>query len=102
MRIIHQKGFEEDERIQIKAVIYSNVIMAVRVLLEIMSDNSIEYSNDNTVAYGEYLEKTSSDVDAHEAFRDGKVQEAMNGMWADRSIWSVGSRSETGSFPVMS
>jgi G-protein alpha subunit len=41
MRIIHSGGFPSDERRQTRGVIYSNIVIAFRVLLEIMETQNI-------------------------------------------------------------
>lgn len=48
MRIIHASGFPDDERYQTRAVIYSNLVIAFKVLLEIMRTETIEFANENT------------------------------------------------------
>ncbi|KAK5244387.1 hypothetical protein LTR40_012309, partial [Exophiala xenobiotica] len=83
MRIIHSNGFQDDERVQVRAVIYSNVVVAFRVLYEIMQDEKIEFEDENNEAHADFLESISSEVDAHEAFRDKKVKDAMVALWKD-------------------
>lgn len=48
MRIIHSGGFPDDERRQTRAVIYSNVVIAFKVLLDIMRTESIEFEQEKT------------------------------------------------------
>ena len=48
MRIIHSQGFPEDERHQTRAVIYSNIVVAFKVLLDIMKAEGISYEHDRT------------------------------------------------------
>lgn len=86
MRIIHSSGFQDDERIQVRAVIYSNLIIAFRVLSEIVQDERIAYENEESEAYADLLDNTEADVDAHEAFKDKKVKEAMIGLWRDTGV----------------
>ena len=86
MRIIHANGFQVDERLQIKAVIYSNLITAFRVLLEIMQTEGIGFANRKTRACAELLEETEADIEADLAFTDRKVKEAMSGMWLDAGV----------------
>ncbi|OAP65052.1 hypothetical protein AYL99_01024 [Fonsecaea erecta] len=86
MRIIHSSGFQDDERVQVKAVIFSNVVVAFRVLYEIMQDEGIEFADEHNESYAEYLETINADVDAHEAFRDKKVKEAMVALWKDAGV----------------
>ena len=86
MRIIHSSGFQEDERVQIKAVIYSNVVIAFRVLLEIMQDERLDFADEKLRAYADVIEDAEADVDANQAFRDMRVKDAMMGMWRDPGV----------------
>jgi guanine nucleotide-binding protein subunit alpha, other len=86
MRIIHGMGFQEDERRGFKGVIYSNMVIAFRVLLEIMNDENIDYYDEKTKVHAELLETADPDLDAEEAFRNESVKEAMLGMWQDEGV----------------
>lgn len=86
MRIIHSSGFQIDERRQIKAVIYSNMIIAFRVLLEIMQTEKIDFADAKTKVYADLLEDTEADLDADMAFTEPEVRDAMSSMWADAGI----------------
>ncbi|KIV92396.1 hypothetical protein PV10_03697 [Exophiala mesophila] len=86
MRIIHSSGFQDDERIQVRAVIYSNLIIAFRVLYEIIRDERIAFENEESEAFADLLANTEADVDAHEAFKDQMVKEAMIGLWRDTGV----------------
>lgn len=48
MRIIHSGGFPEDERRQNRAVIYSNLVVAFKVLIEIMQTQKIEFEKESS------------------------------------------------------
>lgn len=48
MRIIHAGGFPMDERRQSRAIIYSNLIIAFKVLLDIVHTENIEYEHERT------------------------------------------------------
>jgi hypothetical protein len=48
MRIIHSRGFPEEERHQTRAVIYSNVVIAFKVLLDIMKAEKIDFEHEKT------------------------------------------------------
>jgi len=86
MRIIHNHGFPEDERQQNKAVIYSNVVIAFRVLLEIMHDEKLDFASLSTKEHAAIIEETEADVDAEDAFTSEEVRLAMLGMWADAGV----------------
>lgn len=86
MRIIHSSGFQEDEKIQTRAVIYSNVIVACKVLLEIIENQKIAFEHDKTEEYAALIEEVNADTDAESAFRDKQIKEALRGLWADAGI----------------
>jgi guanine nucleotide-binding protein subunit alpha len=46
MRIIHSGGFPNDERLQTRAVIYSNLVVAFKVLLDIMNTQKIDFHDE--------------------------------------------------------
>ena len=48
MRIIHAGGFPADERRQNRAVIYSNLIVAFKVILDIMETEGIQFEREET------------------------------------------------------
>lgn len=48
MRIIHSRGFPDDERSQTRAVIYSNLVIAFKVLLDIMNAENINFEHEST------------------------------------------------------
>lgn len=83
---MHGNGFEHDERVQTRAVIYSNIIAACRVLLEIMNDNEIPFEHPETAEQGRILEDTELDVEADEAFKNPKIQKALLEVWSDGGV----------------
>ncbi len=86
MRIIHERGFPDEERRQIRAVIYSNMIIAFRLLLDIMNTEEFGFAVEKTKIYAETVEATDADVDADEAFADENVKDAMKAMWLDDGV----------------
>jgi guanine nucleotide-binding protein subunit alpha len=46
MRIIHSRGFPEEERHQTRAIIYSNIVIAFKVLLDIMNAEGIQFDDE--------------------------------------------------------
>lgn len=83
---MHSGGFLEDERVQVKAVIYSNVVIAFRVLLEIMHEERLDFADEKTKVHAEVLEGADADVDALQAFRNHRIKEAMSGLWRDSGV----------------
>ncbi|KAJ5728405.1 hypothetical protein N7493_004735 [Penicillium malachiteum] len=86
MRIIHSRGFPEEERHQTRAVIYSNIVIAFKVLLDIMNAENIDFQNEKTRALGDLLDKTEPDVGSDDAFSDLKIRDAMRAMWLDAGV----------------
>jgi guanine nucleotide-binding protein subunit alpha, other len=62
------------------------MIIAFRVLLEIMQTEDIDFAEEKTKAYAELLEETEADLEADLAFTDLDVKEAMSGMWLDNGV----------------
>lgn len=86
MRIIHDRGFPDEERRQIRAVIYANMVIAFRLLLEIMNTEDYGFADEKTKIYAETVEAAEADVDAEEAFSDENVRDAMKAMWLDSGV----------------
>ncbi|OQE19899.1 hypothetical protein PENSTE_c014G06397 [Penicillium steckii] len=86
MRIIHSRGFPEEERHQTRAVIYSNIVVAFKVLLDIMNAENIDFEDANTQSLADLLDNADADVGSDEAFSDLKVRDAMRGMWKDSGV----------------
>ncbi|CAI7613220.1 unnamed protein product [Penicillium pancosmium] len=86
MRIIHSRGFPEEERHQTRAVIYSNIVIAFKVLLDIMNSENIKFDSDDTKSLAELLDSTEADVGSDEAFSNLKIRDAMRGMWRDSGV----------------
>ncbi|EEQ91758.1 small G-protein GPA2 [Blastomyces dermatitidis ER-3] len=92
MRIIHAGGFPEDERRQTRAVIYSNLVVAFKVLLDIMRTENIDFEHEATMPQAQLLDSTEPDVDSDEAFSDLAIKDAMQGMWQDKGVQQAVSR----------
>ncbi|PGG97374.1 hypothetical protein AJ80_09714 [Polytolypa hystricis UAMH7299] len=92
MRIIHAGGFPDDERRQTRATIFSNLVVAFKVLLDIMETESIKFQYDTTKPLAELIQETEPDVDADEAFADLQVRDAMREMWLDSGVQKAVSR----------
>lgn len=86
MRIMHSNGFQEDEKLQTRAVIYANVIVACKVLLEIMENQKIDFDHDSTRPHADLLGELNADVDAEGAFKDDGIKEALRIFWKDGGV----------------
>ena len=83
---MHSNGFQDDEKVQTRAVIYSNVIVACKVLMEIMENQKIQFDYDSTSVPADLLAELNLDIDAEEAFRDDEVKEALKFFWKDGGV----------------
>ncbi|KAJ5594765.1 Fungal G-protein alpha subunit [Penicillium hispanicum] len=86
MRIIHSRGFPEEERHQTRAVIYSNIVIAFKVLMDIMNAEHIDLEDPSKRPLADLLDKTDPDVGSDEAFSNLKVRDAMREMWLDAGV----------------
>ncbi|KAF4761146.1 hypothetical protein N7455_002307 [Penicillium solitum] len=87
MRIIHSRGFPEEERHQTRAIIYSNLVIAFKVLLDIMNAEDIDFENEEKIKpFADLLDNTDPDVGSDEAFSDLEVRDAMRAMWKDDGV----------------
>ena len=55
MRIIYSEGFRLDERKEVRQVIFSNMIVAFKIIAEEMRELGLEYENENSPVHP-YLE----------------------------------------------
>ncbi|KAI5302946.1 hypothetical protein KEM56_000191 [Ascosphaera pollenicola] len=87
MRIIHAGGFPHDERQQARAVIYSNLVVAFKVILDIMRTEEIAFEeSEKSEPLGKLIGDTEPDVDSDEAFSDLAIRDAMKELWTDGGV----------------
>ncbi|KAJ5887911.1 hypothetical protein N7495_007952 [Penicillium taxi] len=86
MRIIHSGGFPDEERHQTRAVIYSNTVIAFKVLLDIMNAENIEFEREDSRIASTILDNEDPDVGSDEAFSNLKIRDAMHTMWLDPGV----------------
>ncbi|KAJ9481937.1 hypothetical protein VN97_g11518 [Penicillium thymicola] len=86
MRIIYSNGFSEDERRQIRAVIYAIVIVAFKVLLDIMRAKNIDFETNRAKSSGNFIDKTELDVDSGRASLDTAVCDALKDIREDPGV----------------
>ena len=51
MRIIYSEGFRMDERKEVRQVIFSNMIVAIKIIAEEMRELGLEYENAKSPVY---------------------------------------------------
>ncbi|KAK6076828.1 g protein alpha subunit [Seiridium cupressi] len=45
MKLIYAQGFSKNERLEWKPVVFSNVVQSMRLIFDVMNDQSIEFEN---------------------------------------------------------
>lgn len=68
------------------------MVVACKVLLEIMEGERIAYADENTRIHADLLEALDPDVDADEAFSDERVKDALHALWNDAGVQEAVSR----------
>ncbi|KAI9730809.1 MAG: hypothetical protein M1834_005527 [Cirrosporium novae-zelandiae] len=91
MRIIHSGGFSTDERREVRAVIYSNIVVAFKVILDIMNDDNITFSLPESEKWSNQILSAEHDVGPDEAFPP-EMLPAMKGLWLDKGVKQAVSR----------
>ncbi|KAJ5267727.1 guanine nucleotide-binding protein subunit alpha [Penicillium angulare] len=86
MRIIYSEGFSEDERRQTRAVVYSSIIVAFKVLLDIMSVKNIDFETTRARLSGSFIDKTEPGVDSGGPSLDTAVCDALRDMREDSGV----------------
>lgn len=86
MRILHEGGFQELERIDMRATIYANLIDAYHILSHIMDTKNIPYESDRARESAGLLRDLPSLCSSDEAFSDSAVKDAVQAMWEDEGV----------------
>lgn len=56
MKLIYAQGFTKNERLEGKPVVFNNVVQSLRLIFDVMNDQSIEFGNkDNEVRGKKHL-----------------------------------------------
>jgi guanine nucleotide-binding protein subunit alpha len=45
MKLIYAQGFSKNERLEWKPVVFNNVVQSMRLIFDVMNDQSIEFEN---------------------------------------------------------
>jgi guanine nucleotide-binding protein subunit alpha len=100
MRIIYSEGFHLDERKEVRQVIFSNMIVAFKIIAEEMRDLGINYEVDEShvslylisaysalICYKEYerVIAAAEDIGSDDPFPQ-QCLVAMKGLWKDDSV----------------
>lgn len=85
MKIIHLKGYSEEELYNYRATVFKNLIECAKAVIIAMDQFDIEPSNEETKDYCEYL--LGYTVEAGPLARiESKVGTAVQALWSDPCI----------------
>uniref|UniRef100_A0A8B9JU37 Guanine nucleotide-binding protein subunit alpha-11 n=1 Tax=Astyanax mexicanus TaxID=7994 RepID=A0A8B9JU37_ASTMX len=80
MRIIHGKGYSEEDRRGFTRLVFQNIFIAIKALIEAMKTLQIPFIDDKNTKYAEMIsnvqEETVNTMEAHYA-------EAIKSVWSD-------------------
>lgn len=83
---MHSNGFQDDEKMQTRAIIYSNVIVTCKILLDIMDSQRIGFANNTSRKHAEVIDEINADVDSDTAFMDDGIRLALTALWHDAGV----------------
>ena len=67
-------------------MIYSNVVVAFKMLLEIARDKKIDFGEEMIGVYTAVLQDAEIVVDADRVFRDARIKQVMLALWNDGAV----------------
>ena len=82
MKIIHQKGYSEEDLFNYRAVVFKNVVECAKALIIAMRSFDIELSLDENKKYAEYILTYVTDT-GRNATIDPEVGVAVRSIWSD-------------------
>ena len=92
MKIIHGKGFEEEERLEYRSIIYENVIGAAKALVSARQKLQIPWGNAVNEAHGNLIETVAIPETPAEFLL---LSQAVKELWEDEGIQNTyGRRNE--------
>lgn len=91
MKLIHDGGYNEEEKESFKEIIFSNTIQSMRVLLEAMKTLKIPLGDPANEPYGKVILDMPVQIEGESIPSD--VATAIKALWADSGVQSTFSRS---------
>ncbi|MCJ1272366.1 hypothetical protein MMC21_000152 [Puttea exsequens] len=84
MRIIYSEGFRLDERKEVRQVIFSNMVVAFKIIAEEMRELGLEYENPDSQEH-ERVIASAADIGPDDTF-PSTCRTAMKGLWEDGAV----------------
>jgi len=85
MKIIHQNGYTQEERVLYRLTIYRNLMDCMKELIAAMQQFENEPEDEKVKEYVEYLLAYNIDPDPN-TFLDPKVADAVQAIWHDPAV----------------
>ncbi|KAL3068779.1 hypothetical protein niasHS_017345 [Heterodera schachtii] len=85
MRILHANGFSENERLEFKEYVFSNIIDGMFVLLTAMKNMEMHFDNPNLEFYADKVLEVKERCEERRPF-DVKMVEALRALWDDKNL----------------
>eukprot|EP01137_Pigoraptor_chileana_P032335 Opistho-2@21552 len=90
MKIIHEKGYTQDECIEFKNIVYSNTIQSMQTLVTAMETLEIPYGSDDRKPDAQKVLSYGDDLDG--ITLNDELASAIKRLWADSGIQKCFSR----------
>lgn len=84
MKILHQDGFSEQERVNFKPVVYTNAVQSMVAIVKAMEALGISYGNESCEEDGKKVVKTAAQMEEFDL--SGDVGDSLKLLWADDGI----------------
>ncbi|KAI8967875.1 guanine nucleotide binding protein, alpha subunit [Mycotypha africana] len=84
MKLIHAHGFDESERESFRVIVYSNIILAIQIIFEMMEQLNIPFEHESNSAYITLFKN-------HETLKRGQPYpqiylQPLKSLWADAGV----------------
>lgn len=84
MKLIHDGGYNNDERESFKEIIFSNTVQSMRVILEAMERMNIQLANADNKAHGIVIEDLPNQIEGDSLAPE--IATAIKSLWADAGV----------------
>ncbi|KAJ3405952.1 guanine nucleotide-binding protein subunit alpha [Chytriomyces hyalinus] len=91
MKLIHDNGYNDDEREAFKEIIFSNTVQSMRVLVEAMANLGIPIGNPDNEKHKQVIMELPNQIEAESFPPEGAA--AVKALWADEGVQACFARS---------
>ena len=91
MKILHKDGFSEEERENLKPVVYNNTVQSMQAIVKAMEALDISYKNSECAERGKKILQAASQMENSDLATD--IGDSLKALWADSGIKECFARS---------